>query len=306
MAKLSCALPMPLVSANLPVIPVDTAHTVRLAVAVVFLTLFWCWETWRPFLGHRQGRIRHAAHNVGIALFNTIVMGVVFASTTATVAAWTTQEQLGLLHALPLGRAIRFLLALGLLDGAMYLWHRANHRVPVLWRFHRMHHSDRAMDVTTATRFHCGEHLGAGLLRLALVPLLGLDLWHVVLYDALLTGVTQFHHADISLGRWDLWLCYVIVTPAMHKVHHSDWPPETDSNYSAVLSFWDRLGGSFRRRSDLRTLVFGLQEFTDPQWQRWWGMLKTPFVAPSARTDHGSTDVLRAANRRLDPSLQRR
>ncbi len=134
------------------------------------------------------------------------------------------------------------------------------------------------MDVTSATRFHLGEHIGASVLRLGLIPLLGFEVWHLVVYDTLVIAITQFHHADISIGRWDRWLRWLIVTPNMHKVHHSDWQPETDSNYSTLLSVWDRFFGSFRMRSDPKTLVFGLKEFTAPVWQGLWGMLKTPFV----------------------------
>src|SRR5262249_53427854 len=85
------------------------------------------------------------------------------------------------------------------------------------------------MDVTTATRFHLGEHVGSSLLRLGLIPLLGFDVWNLAVYDGLLIGIIMFHHADISIGRWDRWLRLLIVTPFMHKVHHSDWRPETDS-----------------------------------------------------------------------------
>ena len=177
----------------------------------------------------------------------------------------------------------RLVVALVLLDGWMYLWHRANHAIPILWRFHRMHHSDTRMDVTTATRFHLGEHVGASVLRLGMIPLLGFELWNLVAYDALVIAVTQFHHADISIGRADRWLRLFIVTPFMHKVHHSDWRPETDSNYSTILSVWDRLAGSFKHRSDPRTLVFGLPEFGELAWQTWWGMLKTPFAANVSR-----------------------
>jgi sterol desaturase/sphingolipid hydroxylase (fatty acid hydroxylase superfamily) len=170
-----------------------------------------------------------------------------------------------------------------LLDGWMYLWHRANHAIPLLWRFHRMHHSDRHLDVTSATRFHLGEHVGAALARLGLIPLLGLSVWELVIYDTLVLAITQFHHADISLGRWDRWFRCPIVTPYMHKVHHSDWRPETDSNFSTVLSIWDRIAGTFRMRADPRTIRFGLQELTAPQWQTLWGLWKTPFVDADAK-----------------------
>ncbi len=260
--------------------PLDDLLLVKRAAPVLLLVFFWCWETWRPFFGQREGRWRHAAHNLAIALFNTVVLGLVFASLTMTVVGWAEDHHFGLLNAIGVSRPLRFLLALVLLDGWMYVWHRANHVIPFLWRFHRMHHSDRHMDVTTATRFHLGEHIGSSVLRLGLIPLAGFEVWNLVVYDTLVLAITQFHHADISLGRWDGWLRLFIVTPDMHKVHHSDWRPETDSNYSTVLSMWDRLARSFRMRSDPKTLVFGLGEFTDAAWQAWWGMLKTPFVSP--------------------------
>jgi sterol desaturase/sphingolipid hydroxylase (fatty acid hydroxylase superfamily) len=247
--------------------PLEDCLLVKRVAPVLLLAFFWCWETWRPFCGPGEGRWRHAAHNLAIAVFNTVVLGLLFASLTMTVVGWTESNQFGLLNALGVSGPPRFVLALLLLDGWMYVWHRANHTVPVLWRFHRMHHSDPHMDVTTATRFHLGEHLGSAVLRLGLIPLAGLEVWNLVVYDTLVVAITQLHHADISLGRWDRWLRLVVVTPAMHKVHHSDWRPETDSNYSTVLSVWDRLFGSFRMRPDLKTLVFGLNEFQDRGWQ---------------------------------------
>lgn len=270
---------MPHVLLGSSLISVDGEFMLKRAVPVCFLAFFWCWETWRPFFGRRERRLNHAAHNLAIALFNTIVLSLVFGAATAAVAGWTQQNQFGLLRALDLSRVGQFVLALLLLDGWMYAWHRTNHVVPLLWRFHRMHHSDTQVDVTTATRFHLGEHAGASVLRLLLIPLLGFEVWNLVVYDALLIAVTQFHHADISIGRWDRWLRLLIVTPYMHKVHHSDWRPETDSNYSTVLSAWDRLAGTFRMRSDPKSLVFGLEIFREPAWQTWPGMLKTPFAA---------------------------
>jgi sterol desaturase/sphingolipid hydroxylase (fatty acid hydroxylase superfamily) len=242
----------------------ESSHVVyvKTAIPVLLLAFFWCWETWWPFFGRRSERLRHAARNLSLAVCNTILLAVAFSAATVAVEEWTSRNQFGLLNANGLGRTIRWLLALVLLDGWMYVWHRANHSVPLLWRFHRMHHSDRNMDVTTATRFHLGEHVRSWLLRLGLIPLLGFEVWNLVVYDTLVITVIMFHHADISIGRWDRWLRLFIVTPYMHKIHHSDWRPETDSNYSTVLSVWDRLAGTLRMRSEPRTIVFGLAEFT--------------------------------------------
>lgn len=275
---------MPSAQLATPTFPLDDPRHIKLVVPVVMLALFWCWETWRPYFGQQEGRVRHAGNNLAIALFNTVVLGLMFGFVTAAVAGWTEQNQHGLLNVPGFDGALRFVLALVLLDGWMYGWHRANHSIPFLWRFHRMHHSDRRMDVTTATRFHLGEHFAAAMLRLGLIPLVGFEVWNLVVYDTLVIAITQFHHADISIGRWDRWLRCAIVTPFMHKVHHSDWRKETDSNYSTVLSVWDRLFGSFRMRADPKTLVFGLDEFNEPEWQSFAGMLKTPFLDPSKQS----------------------
>ena len=219
----------------LDAISLDQVCIAKRALPVILLAAFWSWESWQPFFGQRDGRLRHAARNLAIALFNTVVLAVAFGSVTVFIAEWSAENQFGLLSFLFLADPIRFGLALVLLDGWMYVWHRANHVIPFLWRFHRMHHSERNMDVTTATRFHLGEQVLSSLLRLGLIPLLGIEVWNLVAYDALVLAVIMFHHADVSLGRWDRWLRWLIVTPDMHKVHHSDQQPETDSNYSTVL-----------------------------------------------------------------------
>jgi sterol desaturase/sphingolipid hydroxylase (fatty acid hydroxylase superfamily) len=264
-----------------PATSLDYLVLARRTAPVVFLALFWCWETWRPFFGRREERWRHAGRNLVLAVFNTVVLALLFSAVTVTAASWTQQNAFGLLNSLALAGPFRFVLALLLLDCWMYVWHRANHAIPILWRFHRMHHSDTHMDVTTATRFHLGEHVGASVLRLGLIPLLGLEVWNLVVYDTLVIAIIQFHHADISLGRSDRWLRLFIVTPDVHKVHHSDWRLETDSNYATVLSVWDRLAGTYRMRTDPKRIRFGTQGFTDPSWQSCWGMLKSPFGTPS-------------------------
>jgi sterol desaturase/sphingolipid hydroxylase (fatty acid hydroxylase superfamily) len=170
-------------------VPLTDLNYFKMAAAILFLAFFWCWETWRPFSAQQEGRARHALHNLAVALFNTVILGLTFGFVTAAVAGWTESNQLGLLNALAVPALVRFGLALVLLDGWMYAWHRANHTIPALWRFHRVHHSDRRMDVTTATRFHVGEHVGSSVLRLGLIPLLGLELWNLVVYDTLVIAI---------------------------------------------------------------------------------------------------------------------
>jgi len=247
---------------------------------LLFLLLWW--ETLAPFLplfqrGWRK-RALHGLRNVALALINSSLTAVVFVGLWTAAAVWAGRTAFGLLnwtHCPPLWHAAAAVLAL---DFWTYWWHRLNHRVPFLWRFHRAHHSDARMDVTTASRFHIGEILFSNCLRIPLILLLGIQLWEIVLYETALLAVIQFHHANIGLPRKvDQLLRCFIVTPALHKVHHSRWQPETDSNYSSVLSVWDRLFRSFRLRDDPRTIQFGLDDFSRPEHETLSGILRTPF-----------------------------
>jgi sterol desaturase/sphingolipid hydroxylase (fatty acid hydroxylase superfamily) len=203
------------------------------------------------------------------------------------VGWWAESNRFGLLRLLSLPPALALAAAILLFDGWMYLWHRANHALGLLWRFHRVHHSDPEMDVTTAVRFHIGEILISSALRLAVIPLLGLSVWQLLVYEMLLLPVILFHHSNVQCPeRLDRWLRLVLVTPALHRVHHSRRRNETDSNYSSVFSWWDRLAGSLRLRQAGQPVRFGLTEYDGEEWQKLSGLLTTPFVSA------GSADLL--------------
>ena len=256
-------------------------RSIRWASGPLLLFLLLWWETLTPFLplfqsGWRK-RALHGLRNITMALLNSGMTALLFVGLWAMVANWAEHNGFGLLNWTglpPLWHALAAVLAL---DFWTYCWHRLNHRVLFLWRFHRAHHSDAQMDVTTASRFHIGEILFSNSLRIPLILLLGIHLWEMVLYEIALLAVNQFQHANIGLPRKvDQLLRCFIVTPAMHKVHHSRWQPETDSNYSSLLSVWDRIFRSFRLRDDPRTIQFGLDDFAKPEDQTLPGILKTP------------------------------
>jgi sterol desaturase/sphingolipid hydroxylase (fatty acid hydroxylase superfamily) len=255
---------------------------VKPALTVAFLAALWTWESFFPLVLGRPERLRHAGRNVAVALLNTVVLAVLFGAATVAVASWAAERQFGVLYWLGVPWPWRLLPGVLMLDAWLYAWHRINHRVPLLWRFHRMHHADREMDVTTATRFHLGEHLGAATLRLGLIPLFGVGVAELVVYETLVVAATMFHHANLSLGRFDRPLRWLFVTPRMHQVHHSRWRPETDSNFSTVFSVWDRIGRTFRMRPGTEPVELGLDEFDADEWQSVAGMLKTPFTNPAA------------------------
>jgi sterol desaturase/sphingolipid hydroxylase (fatty acid hydroxylase superfamily) len=206
---------------------------------------------------------------------------VLFGAAMLFATEWARQHPFGLLHWLGphLPAWIVWLLGLVLFDAWMYLWHLLNHKVPLLWRFHAVHHADREMDASTALRFHTGEIVLSGAARLAVLPLIGLTMPQLLLYELILLPVILFHHSNVRMPRRiDAASRCVIVTPWMHWVHHSRWQPETDSNYASVLSIWDRLFGTFRLRDDPVQINLGLDDDQDErQWRTLGGMLTRPF-----------------------------
>jgi sterol desaturase/sphingolipid hydroxylase (fatty acid hydroxylase superfamily) len=245
-------------------------------LAVFFLLLFWLWETAAPFFA-RERRVKHAARNLIVSAINGVVIAFVFAGLMITVADYADKQRLGLLPWLGLTGAAQFIGAFLLVDIWTYWWHRFNHVVPFLWRFHRMHHSDPEMDVTTATRFHVGEIILSSIIRLFLIPIVGIPIGVLILFDVVQLPIISFHHANIQLPKaLDRIVAWFVVTPFMHKVHHSRIKRETDSNYSSLLSLWDRVFGSFVQREECREIQFGLDGYDEDARQTVKGLFATP------------------------------
>lgn len=261
----------------------------RTISSVVLMVVLLAWESFAPFFAFfvrdERQRMRHGVKNVFFGVINAGFNAVCFVALWLTVSQWAVEHRFGVLNWLGLPTWARLAGAFILFDAWMYWWHRLVHRIPFLWRFHRLHHSDPKMDVTTANRFHIGEIALSSTLRVPVIALLGLQVWELALYELAMFAVVQVHHANIAFPTWlDRLLRGVIVTPYMHKVHHSRWQPETDSNYSSLFSFWDRIFRTFRLRDDPRTVQFGLDEFTGPEDHTLTGLITTPFKAvdPSA------------------------
>jgi len=261
--------------------------SIKTAVMVSVLAALWLLETWLPFYAEfragRSQRLRHAARNLTLGLVNAVLLALAFGALLAGAATLAERHLFGLLHQVAWPSWPEMLLGFVLFDLWMYVWHLANHKIPLLWRFHRMHHSDPEMDVTTGVRFHTGEVVLSAIARLAVLPLLGMSIGQVAVYEAVFLPVVLFHHSNVRLPSWlDYGLLALIVTPAMHRVHHSRWQPETDSNYGSVFPYWDVLLGSFRLR-DAGEIRLGLDEFDTPEWQTLAGMVQTPLRALAKR-----------------------
>jgi sterol desaturase/sphingolipid hydroxylase (fatty acid hydroxylase superfamily) len=186
---------------------------------------------------------------VGRLLVNLTFAAVAFATVALTVRpaaeamlAWIGQNAFGLAQLPVIPGALRPILAFLLMDLTFYWWHRANHRIPLLWRFHNVHHLDPDLDVSTSFRFHFGELAFSSAFRVAQIGLIGPSLGSYLLYETVFQAGTLFHHTNVRLPiRIERVLVRIIVTPRMHGIHHSQVPEETNSNYSTVFSFWDHL-----------------------------------------------------------------
>lgn len=182
-----------------------------------------------------------------------------------SVAAWTFERPFGLLHLVVLPAAVRFGLAFLLMDLTFYYWHLANHKLPVLWRFHNVHHIDPDLDVSTAIRFHLGEVLLSAGFRVLQVSLIGLPPLTYMIYESVFQGSTLFHHSNVRLPlRAERLLNKILVTPRMHGIHHSVVQNETNSNYSVVFSWWDRLHRSLQLNIPQSTLTIGIPAYHAP------------------------------------------
>ncbi len=255
----------------------------KLLTTLIVLAVLWTAEGLLPFYEQfRSGfrsRLAHDARNLALGVFNAVVAGLLFATAFSAIDAWADGHQFGLIRRIPWPVWAAVPAALILFDLWMYAWHRANHVVPFLWRFHRMHHTDPEMDATSAVRFHTAEVIMSRTAQLAVVPLLGISAWQLAAYEAILLPVILVHHSNVRLPAWlEGILIWLTVPPAMHRVHHSRLLPETNSNYGTILPYWDRLFRSFRLRPDARSIDLGLEGFDSPQWQTLIGLLRTPLA----------------------------
>lgn len=261
------------------------------------LIIFWLLESWLPYAQNRKQRYQHAAKNLLLGFGNSFLTAILFGAAIVRLCDWTAANQIGLLHQLVLPQWAGYGLAILGLDAWMYLWHRLNHQVSFLWRFHRVHHCDAEMDVTSATRFHTIEILISVLLKLALIPLLGFSLLQIVLYEAILLPAIYFQHSNINLpAQFDRILRVIFTTPALHRIHHSRVRSEHDSNYGSVFSWWDRFAQTFYLRGDETPVTLGLNGFDEAKQQSLMGLLQMPFTRAVSATTHSSSPLSAPAN----------
>jgi sterol desaturase/sphingolipid hydroxylase (fatty acid hydroxylase superfamily) len=227
------------------------------SVAIVFLLLYLA-EHIFPQQKNING-IAHDLKNFAFGMINAVIIffgGYYFQE----IISYINNHHFGLFNMIAMPFAISLMIQIIVIDIFMYWWHRANHMLPMLWRFHKLHHSDEQLNSTSALRFHAVELSLSYIARLLVFPLFGISVTAIILYSLIFFPVVILHHSNIKIGdRLDLLLRKIIVSPRMHRIHHSNIKRETDSNYSSVLSIWDTLFESYIKKPAKET-IFGLDK----------------------------------------------
>ena len=224
--------------------------------------------------------------NIGIVVLDTLLVRALFPVAAVGVALIAADQGWGLLNAFEVPFVLAVILAVIALDFAIYLQHVMFHAVPALWRLHRMHHADLDFDVTTGARFHPIEILISMVIKMGVVAALGAPAEAVILFEVLLNATAMFNHSNLRLPLGlDRVLRWVLVTPDMHRVHHSVIPNETNSNFGFNLPWWDRLCGTYRAQpKDGHTgMTIGLDLFRDPKELRLHRLLIQPFLGEAGK-----------------------
>jgi len=198
---------------------------------------------------------------------------------TLFVAGWCQREGIGLLNWISFPTWLAWPIGLLALDYGIYHWHRINHLVPFLWRFHNVHHADVEMDISTAIRFHFGEQLFSIPFRMIVIALSGVSPMMLLVYELVFEAATLFHHSNIRMPKkLEGFIVKLIVTPRMHGIHHSIVKDETDSNYSTVLNVWDRIHNTRRLDVPQEKITIGVPAYRSEKDNKFWRLLILPFT----------------------------
>lgn len=241
---------------------------IRLGAFLGIFAAMALWELLAPRRTQAIGRLRRWPSNFGVVVLNTLLVRLAFPTAAVGVALIAASRGWGLLPALAAPPWLAIVAAVVLLDLAIYLQHVLFHAVPVLWRLHRMHHADLEFDVTTGARFHPIEMLLSMAIKVGVVAALGAPAAAVLIFEVLLNGTSMFNHGNVRLPTGlDRVLRWLVVTPDMHRVHHSILPRETNSNFGFNLPWWDRLFGTYRAQpaAGQEKMIIGIEQFRDPR-----------------------------------------
>ncbi len=259
----------------------DNEPLIRLGFFAGILVIVLAWEAAVPRRRRAFSRWRRWPSNFGIVAFNTVVARLLFPTAAVGMAWFAAERGWGLFNAVEVPYPVAVVASVVALDFVIYLQHVLFHAVPALWRLHRMHHADLDIDVTTGARFHPIEIVLSMVIKLAAVAVLGAPAVAVVVFEVLLNATAMFNHGNIRIpGEVDRLLRWVLVTPDMHRAHHSIVPCETNSNFGFSLPWWDRLLGTYRAQpaAGHDGMTIGIEQFREQKYLRLDWLLVQPFL----------------------------
>jgi len=256
-------------------------QAIRLGFFFGVLGLMSVWEVLAPRRTLTVSKTLRWVNNLGLVFFNTVLLRLLFPAAAAGMAVFAGARGWGLFNYLETPFWLAVVVSVIALDFIIYLQHVMFHAVPVLWRLHRMHHADPDFDVTTGARFHPIEIILSLLIKFATIAVLGPPVVAVVVFEVLLNATAMFNHGNIHLPQpLDRLLRWIVVTPDMHRVHHSVEDDEANSNFGFNLPWWDRLLGTYRDqpRAGHRGMTIGIHRYRTAREVSWLpGMLTLPF-----------------------------
>jgi sterol desaturase/sphingolipid hydroxylase (fatty acid hydroxylase superfamily) len=267
---------------------------IRLAAFCGVFALMAIWEVILPRRKQTIGRGWRWPNNLGVVAVDTLLVRVLFPTTAVGAALAAEAHGFGLFGVVPLPAWIGVVASVIILDLAIYFQHVLFHAVPVLWRLHRMHHADLDIDVTTGLRFHPIEILLSMVIKLAVVIALGAPALAVLLFEVLLNATSVFNHSNVRIPEGlDGVVRWFVVTPDMHRVHHSIVARETNSNFGFNLPWWDRLFGTYRAQpaAGHEAMTIGIEQFRNPRELGLDRMLLQPFRGDPGRYPLGERHV---------------
>jgi sterol desaturase/sphingolipid hydroxylase (fatty acid hydroxylase superfamily) len=274
---------------------------VRLGCFAGVLALLAILESFAPRRKPPRDKVARWTNHLGLAAINTVAARLLLPLGATTAALIAEERGWGLLNFVSVPEWVAVLIAVVALDLAIYGQHVLFHAVPLLWRLHMVHHADRELDASTGLRFHTLEIVLSLLIKSAAVIALGAPALAVVIFEVLLNATSLFNHANLNLPTWlDRALRLVLVTPDMHRIHHSVYKPETDSNFGFNLPWWDYLFGTYRAQpmEPHTRMKLGLSQFLEAPVGRLTWMLQAPFVGTRKRKSTDELPVSKAKERR--------
>lgn len=253
-------------------------------LTVIFGVLLFA-ERARPLRRRVDVWLRRLITNAALAMPSFLILRLLLIPAVVAAAVWGERHDFGLLRWLDVPPVLSGIIAVLLLDYAMYAWHWLNHQVPFLWRFHHVHHTDLDLDVSTAFRFHFGEMALSVIVRSIQVVLIGASPIAALVYEIVLELSTEFHHSNLRLPfRLERVVSWFVMTPRAHGIHHSIVARETNSNYSNFLILWDRVHRTLRLNVRQDDIVVGVPDYRDPAELGIVALLLMPFRRQRQRT----------------------